>query len=61
VPADVQQQDLARRRPELAGSGTHRADVPPGTDRSGGTSSGRRSLKQRGGIIGIVKRRFGRG
>ena len=56
---DAQQQDLARRRPELGATGTHRADAAPSGERDGGASS-RRSLKQRGGIIGIVKRRFGR-
>ena len=56
---DSQQQDLARRRPELRTTGTHRADAAPSGERDGGASS-RRSLKQRGGIIGIVKRRFGR-
>ncbi len=56
---DAQQQDLARRRPELGATGTRRADAAPSGERDGGPSS-RRSLKERGGIIGIVKRRFGR-
>jgi HAE1 family hydrophobic/amphiphilic exporter-1 len=58
--ADAQQQDLARRRPELGPSGAHRADATLSGEVAGGSSSRRRSLKERGGIIGIVKRKLGR-
>lgn len=46
-----QQRDLAQRRPDLRGSSGSGAD---GQGRKG------RSMKERGGIVGIVKRRLGR-
>ena len=46
-----QQRDLAQRRPDLRGSSATGAD---------GRGGGGRSIKERGGIVGIVKRRLGR-
>ncbi|MBB5832709.1 efflux RND transporter permease subunit [Brachybacterium aquaticum] len=58
--ATAQQRDLAQRRPDLR-SGAASAGTA-GTAGAAGTagSSPRRSLKERGGIVGLVKKRLGR-
>jgi HAE1 family hydrophobic/amphiphilic exporter-1 len=63
----AQRRDLAQRRPDLGAGGTTgtagSGAVSSGTAGSGGAGQARRrrSLKERGGIVGIVKRRLGRG